>query len=267
MRPPRFGSIASAVVLMVAMFAAGPVVADPSQFGTARMALGPGSPTYSQVILADQPIIYWRLGEKGSFALDSSGNGRDARFHNGPIRGKRGAIVGDSNKAVLFDGVDDYAKWDPRHASYAGPFSVEAWVNTRTRDRHQHFFFTREPGENSFDIKLDRLIAHGVRVDVGNGTWWFVTETIPFPWKPGVWYHIVAVATLSGVTVYVNGAPIGGFGYSGTPLLFDGSHRVEIGTSYSGSSGFNGRIDEVAVYDYALTADQVAAHYAAGVGP
>jgi Concanavalin A-like lectin/glucanases superfamily len=43
---------------------------------------------------------------------------------------------------------------------------------------------------------------------------------------------------------------------------------VQIGTNTRyNHEWFQGAIDEVAVYDYALSADQVAAHYAAGTGP
>src|SRR5207253_5242632 len=47
----------------------------------------------------------------------------------------------------------------------------------------------------------------------------------------------------------------------------DATHKVEIGTNTRyDSEWFDGAIDEVAVYDYALTADQIAAHYATGIG-
>ena len=54
---------------------------------------------------------------------------------------------------------------------------------------------------------------------------------------------------------------------AGHPLLYDGSHRVTIGQAGFSGEWFIGRIDDVAVYEHALTADQVAAHYAAGIQP
>lgn len=232
---------------------------------------GAGSANYSQVVLADQPSMYWRLGEaRGRTAFDSSGNGRDAKYHNGVQKGRTGAIVNDSDTCGLFDGVDDMVSWKPGVESYRGPFSAEAWVRTRTNQKNpqsQHIFFTRRPADGSFDIKLEHSdeFGYGIRVDVGDGTQWFVTQTIPFTWTKDVWYHVVAVATLSDISVYVNGSSIASLGYSGTPLLYDASHRVLISPTRGGS--FNGRIDELAVYEYALTADQVAAHYAAGINP
>jgi Concanavalin A-like lectin/glucanases superfamily len=231
------------------------------------------SQNYSAVILADHPIMYWRLGEQsGLVASDSSGNGRDARYGRGtahPKLGLPGAIVGDSDTAPGFDGVEDRVRWKPQGLSHIGPFTVEAWVLSYTPlnvPSTQEWFDTRHPFDGSFDIKLQRTreFGYGIRVDVGNGTMWFVTETIPFEWKPNVWYNVVAVASTSDVTIFVDGASIGTIGYGeiGTPLLFDDQHGVFI----SPTEAFHGRIDEVSVYDYSLTSDQVAAHYAAGIG-
>src|SRR5438874_1551737 len=85
------------------------VVAFPGT-SVARPKEAPGAANYSQVILADHPIIYWRLGElSGRTAFDSSGHGRDATYKKGPRKGVQGAIVGDADTAVRFDGLDDRA--------------------------------------------------------------------------------------------------------------------------------------------------------------
>ena len=66
---------------------------------------------------------------------------------------------------------------------------------------------------------------------------------------------------------YVDGSAIGSVTYRGIPLLFDATHTVEIGTNTRyDSEWFDRAIDEVAVYNYALIADQIAAHYTTGTG-
>ena len=235
------------------------------------------SPNYAQVIIGDAPIMYWRLGERtGNVATDSSGNSRDAWYAHRPHLGLNGAIVNDPDTAVGFDGQDDLAGWQPVF-SHSGPFSVEAWVGTRRDVAYQTFFSTRGlcPGacvDYSFDIKLEHTSGYGIRVDVGDGSRWLVTETFPFAWATRTYYHVVAVASGTGLTLFVDGAEIGGSSYAQTsPLLFDHTHKVQIGvanaTGGAESEWFGGLVDEVAVYDYALTAEQVADHFAAGIGP
>ncbi len=59
-------------------------------------------PAYSSLVLGDSPAAYWRLGESSDLiAVDSSPNGRDAIYSSGVTYGRAGAIVGDSNTAVL----------------------------------------------------------------------------------------------------------------------------------------------------------------------
>ena len=106
-----------------------------------------------------------------------------------------------------------------------------------------------------------------IRFDVGDGTQWLSTSAVPFDFRRNVWYYVAAVVTTTGATYYVDGSAIGSVTYSGIPLLFDPAHRVQIGTNTRyRKEWFHGAIDEVAVYDYALTAEQIAAHYAAGTG-
>jgi hypothetical protein len=52
---------------------------------------------------------------------------------------------------------------------------------------------------------------------------------------------------------YVDGSAIGSVSYKGIRLLFDATHKVEIGTNTRiDGEWFDGAIDEVAVYGYAL---------------
>jgi hypothetical protein len=258
----RVSPVAASLAVIVAVLL-------PSSAGAQSVAVGteqsPISATYSQVILADQPSMYWRLGERaGTVAHDASGNARNAKYVNGPTLHQKGAIVHDPNKAVLFDGVDDFARWNPAQLSYHGPFSVEGWVGTNISGNGIEIWLSsRTPSDYGFDIMLikSETFGYGVGVDVGDGSQWLVTETFSFPWRQSVWYHVVAVATLTDVTVYVDDASLGSSSYTGTPLLYDLSHQLKI------SSFFSGKIDEVAVYESALTSEQVAAHYAAGINP
>jgi hypothetical protein len=54
---------------------------------------------------------------------------------------------------------------------------------------------------------------------------------VPFDFQPHVWYYVTAVVTTSGATYYVNGSAIDSVTYSGTPLLFDPTHEVQIGAN------------------------------------
>jgi hypothetical protein len=251
------------------VLAAGGTDCEGNILSSAELYTPPSATTsYRDVILTDNPIMYWRLGEtSGTIAYDESANHRDASYINNPFLGLHGAIANDTNTSVGFNGFNQGVRWMPT-SSYFGAFTVEAWVKEKQINPVETFFDTRtKTAEFSFDFKLDTLAGKEIHFDVGDGTKWLSTSSVPFDFKRNVWYYVAAVVTRRGATYYVDGSAIGSVTYRGVPLLFDATHRVQIGTNTRyDSEWFDGAIDEVAVYDYALTADQIAAHYATGTG-
>src|SRR5262249_41512602 len=83
---------------------------------------------YSSVILADNPVGYWRLGEPPAqtTAFDSSPFGRNGTYNGAVTRGVPGAIVDDPNTAAAFSGGFVSIPGGP--FNFANNFSLEAWV-------------------------------------------------------------------------------------------------------------------------------------------
>src|SRR5262249_37607737 len=82
-------------------------------FGTAIAAVScawAADPGYSAVILADNPLGYWRLGESKTSmpAEDATTNGNDGTYVGEVTLGHPGAIVGDPDTAALFDGATGF---------------------------------------------------------------------------------------------------------------------------------------------------------------
>jgi hypothetical protein len=101
-------------------------------------------------------------------------------------------------------------------------------------------------------------LIHG---DIGNGSSWIATNAdATFYYSQNQWHHIAYVVTPTAVDVYADGVRHGGRTWgSNTPLLWDANHHINIGRYNAGSEYFNGYIDDVAVWNSALTGTQVAA--------
>lgn len=71
---------------------------------------GSGS-QYASEVLADSPLLYWRLGEtSGPTATDSSGNGRHGTYSGSPVMPRVGLAYGEANGSVYFnESTGDYA--------------------------------------------------------------------------------------------------------------------------------------------------------------
>src|SRR2546427_4162322 len=69
---------------------------------------------YRAVILSDNPMMYWRLGEKtGTGAYDETAKNRDAIISRRPLLGVPGGLNKDPNTPISFHRLDDAAGWDP----------------------------------------------------------------------------------------------------------------------------------------------------------
>jgi hypothetical protein len=81
------------------------------------------------------------------------------------------------------------------------------------------------------------------------------------------WAHVVMVyaASLAQMTISVNNVPISCYaGLHAFGPSTGGQFQV---ASYGTIFPFSGALDEIAVYDYALTPGRVRAHYLKGKGP
>ncbi|HMI83190.1 MAG TPA: hypothetical protein VK550_03800 [Polyangiaceae bacterium] len=92
-----------------------------------------GGTTYPGVVLADGPFAYWRMGiRSGSTVPDESGHQNELVLQGGGHSlGVPGAIAGDGNTAIRFDGVNSYATAvRPRDFDFPGgaPFTIECWA-------------------------------------------------------------------------------------------------------------------------------------------
>ena len=83
--------------------------------------------TYPMVILGDHPAAYYRLGEaSGTTAFDSSGNSYTGTYLGGVSLGQPGALAGDPDTSVGFNGMDSIVdtNFQPDNLS----FTVEGWI-------------------------------------------------------------------------------------------------------------------------------------------
>jgi hypothetical protein len=109
-------------------------------------------------------------------------------------------------------------------------------------------------------MKLQPGLIHG---DIGTGTGWLTySADATYSWSQNNWYHIAYVVNSTSYNIYVNGNLVGSGTYNtATPLLYDSTHNLKIGWSGYTGEYFIGIIDEVMIYDRALSATEVTTLY------
>lgn len=226
--------------------------------------------SYKAAILADGPDVYYRLDESsGTTATDSSGNGFNGTYAgSGVTYSEPGAIVGDSDTSVALDGTaGDVAC--PSGVNPAGwtHITVEAWVMLA------NISFSSQPtiaanaiplsSHTGFSLWFDAQ-GTGLHFMVGNGTTYADAHYSPF-FERDQWYHLVGVWDGSTARLYVNGVQRATASLSGT--IASASNAPIIGHNPAASGDFlPATIDEVAIYNAALSAIRVATHYTYGLG-
>ncbi|WP_424099030.1 filamentous hemagglutinin N-terminal domain-containing protein [Moorena producens] len=224
--------------------------------------------TYNQAVLGDNPIVYWSLDEtSGSTAFNATGNG-----FNGTYEGVTQGVPGISGTAGEFNGKKDTAvdigtvrsgsDLDISNQS----FTVEAWIKPNEIGKSQSYFGIHNEDQGTNDKGNSLYFRLTNQASVRFGDFPNDLETPDDIIEVDNWYHIVASydKTSGNNTIFVNGREIN----RNDQGAFKGlDPRILIGNwtkSHNLNQPFNGVIDEVAVYNTALSPETVAQHYLIG---
>lgn len=202
---------------------------------------GPSLPT---------PIAQWHFNQgSGGNAIDSIG-GFDGTIYNATW-----TTDSVSGNALNFDGTGDYVDTSLVATSLTGDYSFEAWVKANGIPNYGGVITSNRTSQyNGFNLQIGTSQRVAICAMSG-GTFTYIRTG----WAPttGVWYHLVGVhdSSTDNNMLYVNGSYV----TENTQVVTMPDVNVMIGRFYSTVNNyyFNGVIDEVAIYDEALSAMEV----------
>jgi PKD repeat protein len=230
-----------------------------------------GVSNYGDAVLDTSGLVgYWRMGEAAGPTFADSKGAHHATAFGGTTFGVPGGVAGDADKAGRFDGVDDYAKASV-DLSATSATTVEFWLKWTQHRNADALAMELTPNFNGNDggflVDPDAAQFGGtVGVGLGRGG----TRNNAFFTRPSVgqWHHYALVLdstkpAATQITPYVDGQTVS---YqkldSGTGAGRFANSVLSL-MSRDGASLFGqGDLDEVAVYDRALSAGTIADHYA-----
>jgi hypothetical protein len=232
-------------------------------------AIDAGGSRYAAVVLADTPLLYYRLGETDltKAAFDSSKSARPAAFKGAMVCGLPGAIANDSDTACRFDGNTTavFVGSGPTFGGSPGPsYSLEAWAHpTDVAGPAGHVVAAVEQESNdgySIFFYLDRSPRLERETPMG-------TDGIVAPPISGAAF-VHLVGTFDGTTqrLYVDGALAQQAASSKTFPGNDNAPFAIGANSQADTNRFVGEIDEVALYDHVLTPERIKLHHDVGRG-
>jgi hypothetical protein len=205
---------------------------------------------YAKAVLASKPLAYWRLDEMGGeSAHDATGHGHDATFDGGHAFYLDGPTPG--NHAVHFAGGGLKATFPGLKNRY----TVEMWFwNGLPTDARPFIGPLVVNGLESVNI-YGSVQPSGVLFLRGGGN-------APPLGKSQIalktWHHLAFVRDRTKAGAYLDGKSD-----SSDDWPDGGSANGELIIGYNGKQGWEGKLDEIAVYGRPLTADEIARHFAA----
>jgi hypothetical protein len=208
--------------------------------------LSPRAPEFTNPVEPGSANLIARYAFEGD-VKDSSGKGRNGTANGGPT-----FVAGVDGQALRLDGSDDFVVVGPVGISGAAPRTISGWVKADTTtitDWTNIFGFTSSPdgvSGKSFDMNkrggANQYCIHA------------------YGWERNImaidleWHHLAA--TYDGTTVawYGDGQFV-----ASEAWVLDTQDLVHMGKrAHAAGGNFPGSIDEVRIYNKALSADEIA---------
>jgi len=217
------------------------------------------------------PLAHWKLDEtSGPTAVDSEG-GHDGTWTNDPNPAP--AVV---DGGLDFDGSNDYVDAGSFDVTGSG-ITMMGWFNAEAIATDDGRIVSKASGPNEGDAWWQLSTTDSgsnrylrMRIKAGGTTTTFADSSVNL--TTAQWYF--AVGTYDSATgdmrLYLDGAEVANGSHAvGGAIDTDAAVPVAIGANGTAERFFNGILDDVRVYDYALSASEISDLYAANapLGP
>jgi hypothetical protein len=192
-------------------------------------------------------VAYWPLDEnEGVEVHDATENGND-----GDIVGAEW-VDGKFESALEFDGLGNHVVVpDSDSLDVSAELTITVWV--KLDDLLELKDVLRKHGSYALEITFRNVVQMNTWV----GGFWFAGRAIGGPpLEPGVWYFLAGVdLPEAGLELYIDGVKVADGNEEGDVDITE--EPLHIGTATPGWLPFGGIIDEVKIFNKALTVDEI----------
>lgn len=222
------------------------------------------------------PVGWWKMDEcQGGTANDASGNANNGTITIGATGSQTAVgtcttsgtawyngVTGKYNSSLNFDGTDDYVNVNDNIILRMGTsdWTTSAWVKSSQSSGTYQIIDKRNGGPT---VRYQMTIANGkLFTELRSTSSPDVSASITGNTNiaDGQWHHVTATFTRSSnLVIYVDGKSDGVVSIASmNGVDINGSSEFKIGAvALNNSLPFNGQIDDVKIFNYALTGNQI----------
>jgi hypothetical protein len=207
-----------------------------------------------------QPVSHWKFDEgQGTIAYDSVGT------NDGFVQGATWT-TGQINGALSFDGLNDYVDMADTIKNYLETsYTVSLWIKADTLISNKAILGYRHSTDGNPVLFQIGHNYEDVGIDVRDNSLNLASATYANALTTNTWYHVAGVRNANTVNIYVNG--VSGIPDSATFGAIT-PDNLKIGAFQFGgnppSNHFNGAIDDVMIFNRALSAQEIQQLYTNG---
>jgi hypothetical protein len=230
---------------------------------SAAVTVASTTDAYPCDVVSNGPTLYWRLDESsGTTAADSSGNNNTGIYESGTTQGQPGAPIGDGDTATAFNGSGGLVT---SNTQFVDPenFTLDFWLKTTTTSGGKIIGFGNNQTGDSGNYDRHVYMTNSGQLIFGVWDGFPAIVESPSSYNDGTWHHVVAsIDSTHGEHLIIDGSLVASHGVDGSgnygfSQAYSGYWRVG-GDNLNGwpqqpsSENFQGSVDEVAVYPFAV---------------
>jgi hypothetical protein len=215
------------------------------------------------------PVAWYKMDEcQGSTIHDNSGNSNDGTLTIGPAGSQTApgtcatatgawgnGATGKFNSSLNLDGNDDLVTIpDNSYLDTSGDLTLAAWVKT-TSNNPAAGIITKTAADNQHAPYALYVSAGLPSFLLGNSTTALFIQPTNVVVNDDAWHHLVGTVQGTAMTLYVDGKIVGTTTFTGTRVT--NTNTLNLGAYAYGTNKISGQLDDVRIYNYALTTEQV----------
>jgi hypothetical protein len=232
---------------------------DGAPEGSGEASPADAASPYRSAVLDDAPLAYLRFGEAaGAITAADEMNRIDGTYPgSGVTLAIPGALGGDPNTALALGGISTVKFAAGADFLGLAAFSVEIWAKG---DKESYGFI----------IDHEAYPRHGWSLFAGDTGLYFerwgasdhAASTSASPFADGAWHHVVGTWDGTVLRTYVDGALVNA-NAEVTTRIDESAGEWSVGgqNCVCTANFFTGALDELAIYDVALTPEHIANHF------